>query len=192
MKKKILMLTVAACLIVLSIAGTSLAYFTDTDTKTNVFTAGNVAITLDYNEVNQHLYPGQTYSNTAATITNVGSEEAYVGAIIELTVANFENVTDKAAAYATIISAFPGLAPTSYEVTATGYKIYVVVADELASSANTTVFNNVTIPATWDHAEMNLFNRIDVKITAYATQTVGFDTAAQALAAAFPAVWANN
>ena len=44
MKKKILMITVAALLIILSIAGTSMAYFTDTDEKTNTFTAGKVDI----------------------------------------------------------------------------------------------------------------------------------------------------
>ena len=47
MKKKIFGITLAVCLIVLSIASTTMAYFTDTDTKTNVFTAGNVDIMLN-------------------------------------------------------------------------------------------------------------------------------------------------
>ena len=83
MKKKIFMMTLAACLIVLSIVGTSLAYFTDTDAKTNVFTAGNVDIELTYDETDTRLYPGQTYEKVA-TIENVGTENAYVGLIIEV------------------------------------------------------------------------------------------------------------
>ena len=84
MKKKILMLALAVCLITLSIAGASLAYFTDVDEKTSVFTSGNVNIALAYDETETKVYPGQTYTEKAATITNTGSEDAFVGAIIEV------------------------------------------------------------------------------------------------------------
>ena len=83
MKKKIFMLAMAACLIVLSIAGSSLAYFTDTDEKTTVFTAGNVDIALSFTAPAGNAYPNQEIS-APATIKNTGSEDAYVGAIITL------------------------------------------------------------------------------------------------------------
>ena len=45
-KKKIISLTLAACLMAVAVVGSSLAYFTDTEEKDNVFTVGNVTIAL--------------------------------------------------------------------------------------------------------------------------------------------------
>lgn len=189
MKKKIFLITLAACLIVLSIAGTSLAYFTDTDAKTNVFTAGNVDITLTYDEYDDadaKLFPGQTYDN-AATIKNVGSESAYVGAIIELTV---PTGTD----FNTVSAIFDGLNANTvkYVATATGFTVYVVVESELASGGTVDIFTEMSIPADWDNAKMAAFNSLTVNVTAYATQTVGFTSAEEALTTAFnTTAWAD-
>ena len=49
MKKKILALSMCIALAAIAIVGASLAYFTDTDAKTNVFTTGKVDITLNEN-----------------------------------------------------------------------------------------------------------------------------------------------
>ncbi len=182
MKKKIFMITLAACLIILSIASTSLAYFTDTDAKSNVFTAGNVGITLTYDAYTEdaaRLYPGQTYGNSA-TIKNDGTEKAYVGAIIRLTVpqgTSFEKVS----------SIFTGLSSNTikYVPTETGYTVYVVVETELAIGATANIFTDMAIPAAWGNAEMALLKNLSVNITAYATQTVGFTNAAEALKTAF-------
>lgn len=54
-KKKIVSLCLAAVLVVMAIAGATVAYFTDTDAKTNTFTVGNVKIELlesQYHRVN--------------------------------------------------------------------------------------------------------------------------------------------
>ena len=182
MKKKIFMITLAACLIILSIASTSLAYFTDTDAKSNVFTAGNVGITLTYNAYTEdaaRLYPGKTYDNSA-TIKNDGSEEAYVGAIIKLTV-------PQGTSFDTVSSIFTGLSNNTikYVPTSTGYTVYVVVGAELAIGATANIFTDMAIPATWGNAEMALIKNLSVDITAYATQTVGFTNAAEALKEAF-------
>ena len=45
-KKKIVSIALAAALAATAIVGSSLAYFTDTEKKTNTFTVGNVNITL--------------------------------------------------------------------------------------------------------------------------------------------------
>ena len=195
MKKKIFMITLAACLIILSIASTSLAYFTDTDAKSNVFTVGNVGITLNYTENDARLYPGQAYGS--ATITNVGNEEAYVGAIIKLTV-------PQGTSFETVSSIFTGLSDNTNntnntikyvqtetvqtETVYTVYTVYVVVGTVLATGSTANIFTNMAIPATWGNAEMALLRGLSVDITAYATQTVGFNNATEALKAAF----ANN
>ena len=46
MNKKVLSTVLAGALAVTAVVGGSLAYFTDTDEKTNTFTVGNVDITL--------------------------------------------------------------------------------------------------------------------------------------------------
>ena len=103
MKKKIFGITLAIALIVLMIAGTSMAYFTDVEDATNVFTSGNVDINLMYdgqlaNEdsgdvlseaiTNKGVYPGQKLGDKNVMIQNIGTEDAYVGAIITITNAN--------------------------------------------------------------------------------------------------------
>lgn len=193
MKKKIFMITLAACLIILSIASTSLAYFTDTEAKANVFTVGNVDITLTYDAYTgdaARLYPGQTYGSNPTTIKNVGTEKAYVGAIINLTV-------PQGTTFETVSSIFTDLfSNTSNTIkhveTTTGYTVYVVVEAELAKGATANIFTDMAIPATWGNAEMALLSGLTVNITAYATQTVGFTNAAEALKAAFADNgWAN-
>ena len=184
MKKKIFMMTLAACLIVLSIVGTSLAYFTDTDAKTNVFTAGNVDIELTYDETDTRLYPGQTYEKVA-TIENVGSENAYVGLIIEVVTNGFDLDTIKD------VFTVSGADTAVYAPTAEGYAIYAVVNAALTVGNNATLTTKMVIPAAWN-AEMAAFNTLTVKVTAYATQTVGFNSAKEALAASFPEAWQNQ
>lgn len=181
MKKKILMLAIAACLIVLSIAGSSLAYFTDTDAKTTTFTSGNVDINLNFNAdavKSEVMFPGMSYAYPA-TIENVGTYDAYVGAIIEATPDTIKTI-------------FAGLKKTGYTVETAGNKIYVVMDAALKKGEEATVFSGITIPAEWDNDDMAAFKTANLKITAYATQTVGFadgTTAIQALGLAFKGVW---
>lgn len=83
MKKKILALSVCVVMLAVAIVGGTLAYFTDTDDATNVFTVGNVDITLVENFTqNSKLLPGsQTKNNIPKEVKielNAGSEDAYV------------------------------------------------------------------------------------------------------------------
>ena len=85
MKKKILSICLVAVIAVMAIAGASLAYFTDEDKAENVFTTGNVDITLLENfgdnkpETLEKLMPGKQNAITKeVTVKNNGSEDAYV------------------------------------------------------------------------------------------------------------------
>ena len=78
MKKKIATLGLVAAMLLTS-AGATLAYFTDTDAKTNTFTAGKVDITL--NEVfddKAKLVPGVDINKDVTITLNTGSEESWV------------------------------------------------------------------------------------------------------------------
>lgn len=89
MKKKITAISLCVALLAIAIVGASLAYFTDTDAKDNVFTTGKVDITLNENfEQNSKLLPS-TGSAQQGTLENGvkkeiqvknenGSEDTYV------------------------------------------------------------------------------------------------------------------
>ena len=90
MKKKIVSLALAVCLIAIAAVGT-LAYFTDKDAKTNTFTVGNVAIDLieqqkgaqglEAFENEKVLLPGTSDVNAVSkivTVKNNGANDAWV------------------------------------------------------------------------------------------------------------------
>ena len=81
MKKKILALCLVVVLAVTAVTGATLAYFTDTDEATNVFTTGNVDIDLEEefpeSEDDRRLLPGKDITKEV-DVRNEGSEEAYV------------------------------------------------------------------------------------------------------------------
>ena len=225
MKKKRLSIAVAACLLALTIAGTSIAYFTDTDQYTNVFTAGDVDITLteavaERNDLGHvviedatnripyngdatynPLFPMQSIAKDPR-ITNVGSEAAFVGAIIDITNTNgdINEVLSVRGAVGdtTAVTAFiKGIDTANADVRVTaiegGFRVYIIYEDALEgeTSANAndgdyvTIFNEIQIPSTWDNEEMAYVNGLKINVKAYATQKAGFNTALDAFTAAF-------
>ena len=87
MKKKILVLCVVLALAATTIIGGTLAYFTDTDNKTNTFTVGKVDITLtepEWDEEQAKLMPSRVIpKDPTITVTN-DSERAYTFMKVQL------------------------------------------------------------------------------------------------------------
>ena len=79
MKKKIMAMCLVIAMAATAVIGGTLAYFTDTDAETNVFTTGNVAIDLieKFDPQNAKLMPGIDIQKEV-TVKNTGSEDAYV------------------------------------------------------------------------------------------------------------------
>lgn len=207
MKKKIFGITLAVALVVLSIAGTSLAYFSDTETATNTFTSGEgIKIKLTYAEtdvdddanpgsainISEKAYPGQKFEKSAK-ITNIGTDNentAYVGAII--TISNTKDISGIINS-SNISSFFPDLTKEGYTVKVTGSTnictVYVIKNEALGKGASAAIFNEIAIPAAWGNSEMATFSGTKIEVTAYAVQTVGFDNATDALTKAFKPAW---
>lgn len=77
-KRKLLLVALSLCMVAILAMGGTLAYLTDYETETNVFTVGNVDITLDEDfEEDSLLVPGIDV-NKDVYVTNVGTEPAYV------------------------------------------------------------------------------------------------------------------
>ena len=218
-KKKIFALALSVCVVVLSIAGSSIAYFTDTAKITNTFTSGNVTIELSEAKVtvgaNGHLvkdgteritgtadgvenktfeasalFPGQQIYKDP-TIKNTGKNSAYLGAVITVTTnAGFGTL------YANkddIKTLFTHLAPSGANVTVksvtNGYAIYVVYTGTYAKDSEVVIFDGVQIPTTWKNEDMTNVEGFKIVVEAYAVQIDGFDDATEALQAAFPTVF---
>lgn len=84
MKKKIMAIFLCVALVAIAVVGASLAYFTDTDAKNNVFTTGKVDISLDekFDPATAKLLPGSQKKNAVPKEVKIkleaGSEDAYV------------------------------------------------------------------------------------------------------------------
>ena len=77
MKKKILALCLVVVLAITAVTGATLAYFTDTDAKTNVFAVGNIEIDLEEQFPSGELMPGVDLQKVV-TVKNVGDNDAYM------------------------------------------------------------------------------------------------------------------
>lgn len=210
-KKKILTLALAAMVVVTVIAGTSLAYFTDSKTAKNVITMGNVEITLDeakVDEFGQELtgekadrtdeglsyginaaYPGAVVDKDP-TVHNVGKNGAFIRATV--TVKDWKKLADTAYTSAndkndiTLLVGDLGEGWSVVEAKETeGSDAVVFVlkyADVLAADADTTaIFEKVTVPTVITNETANVLNEIEIK--AEAIQQNGFTTWEAAFAA---------
>lgn len=84
MKKKLTAVALVVCMLAIMLVGASLAYFTDKDEATNVFTVGNVDITLTEpnwtstgSQDAPEVYPGERLDKDP-TVENVGANPCFV------------------------------------------------------------------------------------------------------------------
>ena len=205
MKKKILVIAIVSCILVLSIAGSSIAYFTDVKEATNVFTTGNVTITLSEIDPQngqltvvtdpstkyeyKNIYPGQKVAKQP-TITNVSTsgDSVYAGAIITLTKAT-GLLADETAVKAFLEGGAintAGFATTQCVFGSDGtITVYVIINSPIANGAAVDIFTNVAVPAEWNNSQMATFATMQISVKAYATQTYGFADAKTAIKTAF-------
>ena len=170
MKKKILSLTLVVCLLAIAVVGGTLAYFTDIDAKDNVFTVGNVDITLTETEWDAEgvkdapeVYPGEALAKNPQ-VHNVGKNPCFVRVKVE--------GLDSLAPAGAIVPR--GLDTKNWTKVGDYYYFNKVVA---AGKDTTELFTHIVMPT-------NLTNgfdgKYDVKVTAEAVQAQGarpsFDT----------------
>ncbi len=214
MKKKLLAIFLIVCILAITISTASLAYFTDTKTVDNVFSVGEVKITLDeakvvldaQNHATVHdtdrvtsgqepqkygnLYPGFSIKKDP-TITNTGSESAYVGAKIVITTTS--GITDTSAFVGLLTG---GLLPRSDDaivderLVGNAYEISIIYKKALAGATESAkdsvlLFDTLSIPSNYENAQMAQFKYMKITVTAYAVQSVGMTDALSALPAAF-------
>ena len=176
MKKKLMAIALAVCVVAVLAAGASLAYFTDkTETADNVFTMGNVKIALDETDLTkdddsrtpagntyENLYPGMEMVKDP-TVHNTGRNDAWVRVIVR--VANGAAFMDKFAIAPYDSSPLEGLTHglgAGWQITAstkddiTKDMVYTIVYNTVLKPGESTpaVFEKLYIPATFGNGEM--------------------------------------
>lgn len=210
MKKKIIALCLVVALAAVAVVGASLAYFTDTDTKTNTFTTGKVDITLnDEFEQNSKLVPAVVDEETseiynavdkAVSVTNnTGSEEAFVRVHVAIPSSirslvglwtydgaeNWEGIGDTR------------VDTPAYTTTIDGVEYVVFVSTytkKLAAGVTTTnILDAVTMEPTATNADVAAVNgNFNIIVFAEGCQAAGFSDAETALNTAFGVPSASN
>lgn len=194
MKKKIISLCLVAALAVVAIAGTSLAYFTDKDAKTNTFTLGNVDIEL--NEENwaapTAAVPDVEYAKDPV-VTNIGENDAWIRVDVTLSdaaaftaAAERHQITDLATIFADhdetkwTLAGEPVYNNENDTLTYSYYYNTVLAVDKSTEP----LFTSVTIPAVFDNDDMKEIGAdFTIDVTAHAIQTAeSYGTVAEAFA----------
>lgn len=192
MKKttKILSLIMVAVLLVgASVMGT-LAYLTSTASVENTFSVGSVTITLDEAKVdnngkaitpeervssnNYKLMPGHEYDKDPTVHVAAGSENCYIFVKVENQISAIEDSTNTIAAQMA----------TNGWTAVKGVENLYCKTDAVAGNTNHVVFSTVKVATTVDNTTLATYANKTVKVTAYAIQADGFQTAAAAWTAA--------
>lgn len=189
MKKKLAIALI--CVLLIGIVGGTLAYLTSQDAVTNTFTVGNVAITLDEAPVGENgkeiegdrvdensykLLPGHEYDKDPTIHVAAGSEDCWLFVKVENGIKDIEATGDTTIAKQmekngwTLIDATNGIYAHNAKASADDD----VVVFETFKIGGDGVTNEI----------LAAYNGKSITVTAYAVQAAGFDTAADAWAAA--------
>lgn len=197
MKKKVTAIALAVCILAVAVIGATMAYFTDTDSKTNTFTFGKVDIDLTEKSIEDKekgvkagtvgtdggitypgVLPGLVYSKVPTVTVKRESLDAWV--IITATVPTVYN--------------WDGLFNDSIDTANftkdkkivgenTVYYFYANAAVTAGSSV--TPFTEVKINPALTQNDVKNLPTFNVVVNAYGIQKDGFDDAKAAFAAAF-------
>ena len=188
-KTKAIVLALCAVLLVAASVLATLAYLKSTDSVINTFTVGKVKITLDEAKAGEYgdvadatvrvkgnaykLIPGHKYAKDPTVHLEKGSEESYIFVKVENGLAAIEAAGDTTIAAQITANGWTALAG----VDGVYYKKVAANPDKVEDLA---VFGSFTLA---DNADVASYADAEIKVTAYAIQADGFDTAAEA--------WAN-
>lgn len=179
MRKKVALTAAAVAMVGTLAVGGTLAWFTDTETATNVVTVGNVDVKIDetgegeVNEdgdgLNYDVMPGKTYEKNV-DITNVGNNPAYMKAIITVS-SNNPNVLEAVAEGYISLDELNGYSvDNAWKAVDDGvqYEIYYLGnGDYIAESGDVwNLFDSFTFPSSLGNVFENSSFTIDIEVQA--------------------------
>ncbi len=200
MKKKIIIISCAILLMIISVVGT-VAFLTDRQESTNTFTIGNVEIDLDETAVDTngvaipnadrvieneyHLLPGKTYTKDPQVTIEKDSEDSYIRML--LTITNYNELKTVLGENFKPENCITGWDQEKWLITnktennddtiTYEFRYYKVVNGKNGKVKLEPLFKNFTVPATLNSEELNAFKNSEIKVVAHAIQASGFTNA---------------
>lgn len=196
-KKKIAVVLASTALIASLVIGGTLAYLTDSDTVTNTFTLGDIAITLDEPSWDdtldgKDLLPGAPAVAKDPTVTATKGD-SYMR--IKLAICNEVGTpitvptdTVDLAAYEArmgLIMGTIGVIDTlkfTKETTTNAGVFYYNYDGVFSENDIAVLFTEIQVPKEYDRDDVELMDKYSIVLTAQAIQSTGFDNATDAFA----------
>ena len=199
-KRKALLLSLCAVLLVVASVMGTMAYLTSSDTVTNTFTVGKVEIKLDETDVTNptgprvqansyRLLPGLTYIKDPTVTVKAGSEPSYVKMTVTFTKAAELDAIFAPTGGANLTSIFNGYDSTNWiakgSTTAANTRTYEfwykeTVAAPKADVVLDALFDSITVPGSITKEQLKTIDGMTITVNAYAIQADGFTGAADA------------
>lgn len=185
-KRKALLLSLCAVLLVVASVMGTMAYLTSTDTVTNTFSVGSIHLTLDEAPVDgtgkattgarvkansYNLLPGQEYDKDPTVHVTANSEDSWIFVKVENGISTLEDTSNTIASQITENNGWTELTG----VTGVYYKEYTksTTVTDLVVFKTFKVAENANTSDAWT-------NGGTITVKAYAIQKAGFNTAADA------------
>lgn len=189
MKKKITAIFLCVALVAIAIVGASLAYFTDTDEKTNTFTVGNVDIVLtepEWDENQAKLIPGRVIPKDPTITLENDSERAYTFMKVQLSQDFMELIQTYYGTGFDFVNGFnnvvadwfilpEGYAPKVMSSDLSDRSVILGVLSPKDPGDSVTYFKGVKVPADVEGEMIKENGSYEINITAYAIQAEGFE-----------------
>lgn len=179
-KKNLITLTAAVSLVSVIGIGSTLAYFTDSDSATNVVTMGHVDITLTeptFSEENadntiKNVVPNQEITKDPTITVLAGSESCYLRAKIEFSdsLKDVSGERDYAAELLENINV-----GEEWVLSTDGYYYYQNKVEKSTEAQDVVLFDTVVIPELWGNEVADL--AFEIEVTAEAIQADNFEPA---------------
>lgn len=208
-KRKALLLTFCAVLLVVASVLGTIAYLTSQDEVKNTFTVGQVAINLDEAKVTEDgkavtpaervkenrykLLPGHTYTKDPTVTVLSGSESSYIKMTVTFTKADeLDDIfAPNGADFTSIFNGYDAQTWTyqgnTKDTTANTrtYEFWYkkAVGAPTADVKLDALFNFITVPSTINNDQLKTIADMTITVNAYAIQADGFTTAKKAWAA---------
>lgn len=197
MKKKVTAIALAVCILAVAVIGATMAYFTDTDSKTNTFTFGKVDIDLteDSTDANGAVkgdistdggitYPGVLPGLVYSKIPTVTVVEGPAWVVVTVTV---PTIYDHADFFNRTANENDFEMDKKVVGKNTIYYFYSTNKDGVATGVTLKLFDQIKINPALTQDNVKNLPTFDVVVNAYGIQKEGFNDAKSAFAAAFAA-----
>ena len=183
--RKVLLLVLCAALLVSATVMGTIAYLSDSEAVVNTFTVGNVNIDINETDIDKDndtkankyegLIPGMTIDKDPTVTVDANSDDCYLFVKVENGLSAIEIKEGETIAAQMAANGWQLVQDNVYIYTVDGEKAIV------AAGASKPVFKTFTLDGAIDETELAIANNAEIKVTAYAIQTVGFEssTAAQ-------------